>query len=296
MKRLLLALVLLICAAPLFAQPARTFVSNSGTDSGSCTLTAPCRTIPFAMGVVAGGGDIVVLNSGGYGSSFTINKAINIFVPDGVYAAVTTLAMPDTAIQIAAGATDVIRIEGLTILGISTSGGFGVAVGNCKRTELRKMNINRIGTGVKVTGDVRVMIDSLNISETSFGIHSVGSNTPLTINSPSAPPLRVSVQRTNIIGTAVGLKVEAGSIEFTVGNTIRHATINTYELYANVTTCSQVSINSNSDSQTFYNNNSNIVCGGSSPPGAGQVSNGGTGPDCRRGDIQAGTNGCNATP
>jgi len=60
----------------------RTWVSGKGTDSGGCPVTAPCKTFAFALTQTAAGGEIDVLDPGGYGA-VTITKSTSI-VNDGV--------------------------------------------------------------------------------------------------------------------------------------------------------------------------------------------------------------------
>src|SRR5262249_24278427 len=68
---------LLLTIAPIQAQPARVFVGPLGSDANPCTFASPCRTFAHAHGVVAGGGEIDVLDPAGYGS-VTITKSISI--------------------------------------------------------------------------------------------------------------------------------------------------------------------------------------------------------------------------
>jgi hypothetical protein len=99
-----IAAALLACglaAAPAQAGPNRTFVSGTGTDSGTCTRPAPCRTFAFALSVTNAGGEIDVLDTAGYGTVI-ITKAISI-VNDGVGVAGITASSGD-AITINAGA------------------------------------------------------------------------------------------------------------------------------------------------------------------------------------------------
>jgi hypothetical protein len=61
-----IAAALLACglaAAPAQAGPNRTFVSGLGTDSGTCTRPAPCRTFAFALSLTTAGGEIDVLDT-----------------------------------------------------------------------------------------------------------------------------------------------------------------------------------------------------------------------------------------
>ncbi|MGQ0444941.1 MAG: right-handed parallel beta-helix repeat-containing protein, partial [Beijerinckiaceae bacterium] len=79
-----IAAALLACglaAVPAQAGPNRTFVSGTGTDSGTCNRTNPCRTFAFAFTVTNAGGEIDVLDPAAYGP-VTITKAISI-VNDG---------------------------------------------------------------------------------------------------------------------------------------------------------------------------------------------------------------------
>src|SRR5215467_9895859 len=60
-----LLVTLLASAAP--AQVQRTFVSGLGNDANPCSRTAPCRTFTQAMSQTNSGGEVIVLDSAGYG-------------------------------------------------------------------------------------------------------------------------------------------------------------------------------------------------------------------------------------
>ena len=86
--RALLALLVLFGSASV-AHAQRAFVSaKTGLDSNPCTLVSPCRSFSTALGVVSAGGEIVALDSGGYGP-VTIGKSITIESPPGIYAGIT---------------------------------------------------------------------------------------------------------------------------------------------------------------------------------------------------------------
>src|SRR5690349_9687173 len=72
-----LALAGTLPVAPAQAQSNRTFVSGRGFDSNPCSLAAPCRTFQRAHDQTNAGGEIDVLDPGGYGA-VTITKAISI--------------------------------------------------------------------------------------------------------------------------------------------------------------------------------------------------------------------------
>src|SRR6195256_882154 len=59
------------------AQANRTWVSGVGDDANPCSRTAPCKTFAGAISKTAAGGEISVLDPGGFGS-VTITKAMTI--------------------------------------------------------------------------------------------------------------------------------------------------------------------------------------------------------------------------
>src|SRR5258706_11766419 len=59
------------------AQATRTWVSGVGNDADPCSRTAPCKTFSGAISKTATGGEIDVLDPGGFGT-LTITKAITI--------------------------------------------------------------------------------------------------------------------------------------------------------------------------------------------------------------------------
>jgi hypothetical protein len=116
------------------AQPQRTFVSaQTGNDANTvnnCSLAQPCRNFNAAIGVVNAGGEVVALDSGGYGPT-TISKSVTLTSPAGVYAAVTALAAGSNAILVNATSTDTVVLRGLTLTGLGGQIGINAtSVGN----------------------------------------------------------------------------------------------------------------------------------------------------------------------
>src|SRR5687768_2372687 len=77
LKVLTLATFVLAFAAVAQAQATRTWVSGVGDDVNPCSRTAPCKTYAGAISKTATGGEISVLDPGGYGT-LTITKAITV--------------------------------------------------------------------------------------------------------------------------------------------------------------------------------------------------------------------------
>jgi hypothetical protein len=108
---------LAVASSPALALSARTFVLGTGTtDSGACTLTAPCRTFAYALTQTAPSGEIIVLGSGGYGT-VTIDKAVSI-INTSNFAGVTVAS--GNGITINAGVNDSVVLRGLTVDGGGT--------------------------------------------------------------------------------------------------------------------------------------------------------------------------------
>ena len=76
-KLLVIATFLLAFASAAQAQATRTWVSGVGDDVNPCSRTAPCKTFAGAISKTAAGGEIDVLDPGGFGT-VTITKSITI--------------------------------------------------------------------------------------------------------------------------------------------------------------------------------------------------------------------------
>jgi len=254
MRRHSVAIALFIIAFLMIAVPSfannRTFVSNTGVDTGSgpgtCGATNPCKNFSYAIVQTNAGGDIMVLDDGGYGQTFTINKAINIVVPPGVYASMSPSVAGQTAIVIAAGASDIIRIDGLNLLGQGPAQNqTGVSVGTCKRVELRNMQMRNLAQGVHITANVKAFLNRLNISNVTTGIKSIGTN------GGHSSGLKVYATGINIMGASRGISVDSGAFYMPQANgggepnLFGFITQDAYIIDSDVASCSQVSITQN---------------------------------------------------
>jgi hypothetical protein len=129
--RVLMLLMVLSAGAAEAAQ--RTFVSaGSGSDANPCSRALPCRSFGTAIAQTDQGGEVVVLDSGGYGP-VTITKSVALIAPPGVHAAVT--ATSGNAIDIAAGSTDVVVVRGLYLNGLGGADGIDFTSGQTLHVE-----------------------------------------------------------------------------------------------------------------------------------------------------------------
>ena len=122
MNKLALQLTLLAtalaCLLPAGSAQAqiRVFVSQTGADTNPCTFVSPCKSAQHAHDVAAAGGEILMLDAGGYGK-LTITKAITILGGGHGELALTTFSN-SAAVTINANATDKITLRGLVIEGL----------------------------------------------------------------------------------------------------------------------------------------------------------------------------------
>lgn len=105
-----------LMSAMASAQATRTWVSGVGDDANPCSRTAPCKTFAGAISKTAAGGEINVLDPGGFGA-VTITKSITIS-SEGFEAGV--LVSGTNGIIINAAATDFVVLRGLDIEGLGT--------------------------------------------------------------------------------------------------------------------------------------------------------------------------------
>ena len=92
-----------------FAQN-RTFVASSGLDTSAYSRTQPCRSFGVAIAAVVTDGEVIVLDSAGYGPA-TISKGVSIIAPAAVYAGITVTST-DGFLLNAPGA--IINLRGLS--------------------------------------------------------------------------------------------------------------------------------------------------------------------------------------
>jgi hypothetical protein len=93
----------------------RAFVSTTGSDANPCSAAQPCRSFNQALTVVEPGGEIVVQDSGGYSTAFTITQSVTIDA-SGFNASVISTSATDLC-TINAGASDRVVLRGISFHG-----------------------------------------------------------------------------------------------------------------------------------------------------------------------------------
>jgi hypothetical protein len=147
----------------------RTFVASIGIDSNPCTLQLPCRGFAAAILLTDPNGEIIVLDSAGYGV-VTVNKPISIISPQGVYAGVSVFAGQD-GVTVSAGATDKIVLRGLAING--QGGNRGIVVTAAGQVHIEGCVVSNMGSdGIRIDGGTAAYVANSNVrSNNGNGIH-----------------------------------------------------------------------------------------------------------------------------
>lgn len=255
----LLGLALVTGPASATGTTKRTEVSQTGSDSGNCAAGTPCRTFAYALGQTVPGGEMLVLDSGGYGG-LAITQAVTINAPPGIIAFVS--APSGDAVTVNAGPTDIVILTGFYLDGYGT-GGNGVTV-----TTTGSFSYN--GTITGFTGN------PINY------VNNAGGTTHLTISNSSfynnTGPINIKPTAGNVFASIRGLALSSSGI--VVDNTaatnsnigvlfdnsiIRYNSGTAITVTSAGTGFAQVYF----DKSQLFNLNTGIVANGTAGPGTG---------------------------
>ena len=216
-----LALAAFLLAAPSYAQATRTWVSGVGDDANPCSRTAPCKTFAGAISKTATGGEINVLDPGGFGG-VTITKSITIS-SEGFEAGV--LVSGTNAIVINATTTSDVVLRGLDIEGLGT-GLVGIKVlGGLRSLHVEKCTINAFrgsnGSGIEISPTTASTL-KVYIKDTIVRGNGQGTGGGILINPGAGVTVRSSLDNVRMeSNTGFGFKSQgAGSSTSVVSNSL----------------------------------------------------------------------------
>ncbi len=153
----------------------RTFVASNGLPGNTafnCSIAKPCRAFSEAIGVTNSGGEVVVLDSAGYGS-VTITKSVSLIAPSGIYAGISVFSGFDGVTVNAPGAIVVLR--GLSIngqggnRGIFLQAGARVRIENCVVSGMGVAGISHNAAGAEM-----IVLDTIVRDNAGSGVVVVG--------------------------------------------------------------------------------------------------------------------------
>jgi hypothetical protein len=271
------SVVCLVCSSVAEAQATRTWVSGVGDDANPCSRTAPCKTFAGAISKTAAGGEISVLDPGGYGA-VTITKALTIDGGTGAGWGSILVSAGGSGIIVNAGANDVVTLRNLSINGLrqtASPGGNGIRFLAGKALHVQDVNIfgfttHGIDINLTANNGQQVTIQDTTIRECGgAGVRATNSAGNFVVAITNVQIDRcvdgVSAQNGSIItirnstlaeNTTAGLNTVAGGIGAAV-NLDRSSFINN-GTGANVVAGATVRLNDN----TFANNSTGVNNGG----------------------------------
>jgi hypothetical protein len=139
----------LLVTGALYAQNNRSAVSVIGSDANACTTIAPCRSFTVALAHTNPGGEVIAIDSGGYGA-FTISQSVSVIGAPGVHAALTVTG--GDGIDVAAGSGDYVKIRGLNIT-LTSSMGRGIYATTFAYLTIENCSVNGGHDGIFISGD-----------------------------------------------------------------------------------------------------------------------------------------------
>lgn len=191
------------------AQATRTWVSGVGDDANPCSRTAPCKTFAGAISKTAAGGEISVLDPGGYGA-VTITKAISI---NGTGTLGGILASGSSGIVVNAGANDVVTIRTISIEctntgldGIRFLGGAALHVEDSSIRGCSESGIDFQPVAQASSSAAQLHVENVSIGE----IVSVATgDAGITLRPAAGRQALAVIGGSRIDGNKIGLRVEA---------------------------------------------------------------------------------------
>ena len=162
------AVLLATCTLALAQALSKTWVSNTGADTGACGLDAPCATFNYAYNQTTAGGEIEVKDSGQYGI-LTITHAISIISTNA--AATIGIISNGAGITVSAGVNDVVTLRGLIINGHGAANTYGVLVYGGKTVSIDNCIITSNTYGIYTNStSTSYMVTNNTITQNTNGI------------------------------------------------------------------------------------------------------------------------------
>jgi hypothetical protein len=198
---LFLAALPLLMVSAAHAQATRTWVSGVGDDVNPCSRTAPCKTFAGAISKTAAGGEISVLDPGGFGA-VTITKSITL---NGDATLAGILVSGTNGIIVAAGVNDVVILRNLSFAGTGT-GINGIWFQSGSELHVENVTINGfLGQGIlfQPTNPAALFMNRVSV-QNNF-------NAAVLVQPTAAGAALATLNNVTMDGNGNGLLVEQGS-------------------------------------------------------------------------------------
>ena len=215
--------LLLLWAPSVLALNTRSAVSISGLDTNPCTPASPCRSFSVAIAATAATGEVIALDSAGYGP-FTVPDELTISGAPGAHAAIT--ATSGDGITVNAGTSDRVVLRNLIL--ISAGATVGVHDSVSKEATVIGCLIRGFNSGILVdTNASNLSVQHCTILDGGGSVGSAGVNQTAGGNFH-----RVVVSDSLIDGNFVGIHADQPSEYVVADTTLSRNLTSSIEVYA----------------------------------------------------------------
>lgn len=213
--RRLLPILIVLCAPAALALNNRSAVSVNGLDTNPCTPASPCRSFGYAITQTNPKGEIIALDSAGYGP-FTIDKAMTVSGAPGIHAAITVTT--GTGITVAAGGSDNVSIRNLVLIG--AGGAYGIFETSALDVTVADCLVRGFtASGIAIDDlDTRSVVQHCTVLDNAgaYGIYADGGSA-----APTMLVVRGCLVQGNGTGVLIGYNMNAAVVDSVLtGNTI----------------------------------------------------------------------------
>ena len=227
-------LIIAFCSVSCcFGQATRTWVSGVGDDVNPCSRTAPCKTLAGAISKTAAGGEINILDPGGFGA-LTITKSITID-GGGVIGSVLSSGTNGFIINAPDG---LVTLRNFSVNGTGAIPGTnGIRVIAVKRLHIENCtlaNFSEKGIDINSTTAAEILLNNVDIHNANDAISITNPGGTVVINDCRLQGLKstginvvssqVTLSNSVISGCTTGISAQTGAGVHLSGNVITNNT------------------------------------------------------------------------
>jgi hypothetical protein len=202
LTRVFTVALFLLTAVAVQGQAARTFVSSAGSDTNDCSRSSPCRNFQRGHDAVVSGGEVVALDSAGYGA-VSITKSVTI-TGEGVHAAATGSSGGGNVVSVnGAGITVILR--NLQIQSHPTGvGGTGIFARNFAVLHIEGCTVKASSTGLQFQPNSADGTPARKLFIKDSVLRNNGGSGILLANAADTGTLSATIERTRMENNAFG--------------------------------------------------------------------------------------------
>jgi hypothetical protein len=216
------------------AQATRTWVSGVGDDLNPCSRTAPCKTFAGAISKTAAGGEIDVLDPGGFGA-VTITKNMTLDGTNGAgFGSILASSVNGVNINDSATAspnTIVVTLRNLSINGAGTTLGInGVNFTSGRRLNVEGcqiFNFSNAGININQTGATNNTGTFISVTDTSI----YNTNRGIDLLNSGGPFVTAIVNTSTIANQVDGVRVRTNAHVTMNNSSVTFCTTNGFNMF-----------------------------------------------------------------